>query len=318
MKKGTQSKLTVKRLSTSPYFAHDFAAIEKNKIETLTASVMLPLGSTLSGDILITNTQTIVTEIKKEDLLACRLILHPNSGYDNFPMDFIKAAPFPIVIGNPIRAQAVANYILSALFSHYSSIPCTRQWDKSRKWPRKLLSELNILILGQGHIGTLLKDSLSSLAKNVRVYDPFLGYKELNCKNIDVVIPACGLNQSNHHFINKKFLSELNPDFLLINAARGGLVHTEELIEVLKQKTSAFAVLDVFEEEPIDYSKFKDLKNISMSSHIAGVYNNIDAATADFEALVINDWENLDKSTFEAKYKTMILKNRISSDGFLI
>lgn len=279
---------------------------------------MLPPESPLLASVLITNTHTNPEHIGPDQLSACKLMIHPNSGYDNYSAEFIKNAHFPIVIGNPIRAQAVVNYILSALLSHYSPLASHQEWDRSRKWPRKLLSELNILILGNGHIGGILNKSLSPLCLRVDLFDPHQGLSDLNLHHVDVVILSCSLNAQNNHLINKEFLTQMKSDFLLINTARGSLVHTEDLIEVLKKRPQAFAVLDVFEEEPCDLTVFKEIKNTLVTSHIAGVYQNIDAATASFEATVIQDFSTQSTEEFLEKYKSMILKNRLSRDGFLI
>ena len=139
----------------------------------------------------------------------------------------------------------------------------------------------------------------------------------LDLKGIDVVIPTCSLNKKNHSMINRDFLMKLNDDFLLINAARGGLVKTADLIAVLGERKKAFAVLDVFEKEPADFREFESIKNVKLSSHIAGVFAEIDNATVSFEANVIVDFQNLEESDFREKYKNMLLKNRLRED-FLI
>ena len=279
---------------------------------------MLPFNSEVIADILITNTHTDLSQISNDQLKVCKLMIHPNSGYDNFEAEFVNKANFPIVIGNPIRAHAVANYILSALYSHYSPIPSVTTWNEKRQWPRKLLNELNILILGLGHIGSILKTSLSNQCASLTFFDPYLMDTDLNLKNVDVVILACSLNKLNYQIINKKFLLQLNDDFLLINTARGGLVKTSDLLETLAKKTNSYAILDVFENEPADFSIFNSIKNILISSHIAGVYQKIDTTTVEFEAAIIKDFVQLSKNKFEKKYSKMILKNRLSSDGFLI
>ncbi|MGZ3790429.1 MAG: NAD(P)-dependent oxidoreductase [Bacteriovorax sp.] len=318
MKKRTPSKLTVKRISTSPYFKESFAKLEKDSIEQKAEALVLPLNSSAPTDVLITNTHTIVENISLSDYSHCKLMIHPNSGYDNLHTDFVRDAPFPIVIGNPIRAHAVANYILSALFSHYSPVREERAWSKTRKWERRLLSELNVLILGEGHIGSLLKKSLSPLVANLAVYDPYQKNSTLRLENIDVLVPACSLNAKNHHMIDRDLLMALKDNFLLINAARGNLVKTTDLIDVLKMRPDAFAVLDVFEKEPADFSQFSDLKNIRLSSHIAGVYADIDNVTASFVAKVIFDFQNLEDFDFKEKYKNVFLKNRLVNGDFLI
>jgi D-3-phosphoglycerate dehydrogenase len=317
MKKRTPSKLVVKRISTSPYFKESFAQLEKETITHKTQSEVLGLNSPTLADVLITNTHTNVDTLTVADLERCQLMIHPNSGYDNLPASFVEKADFPIVIGNPIRAQAVTNFILSALFTHYSALPLEKNWNESRKWPRLLLSELTVLILGHGHIGRLLSESLKPLVKELRVYDPYQNLNELNLKNVDVLIPACSLNTKNKHIINRERLMQLNENFLLINAARGQLVKTDELLTVLRERPTANCYLDVFEKEPADFTAFAHINNLKLSSHIAGVYANIDRVTADYVAQVIFDFQNLDENLFQAKYADALLKNRLQKD-FLI
>lgn len=309
--------LTVKRISTSPYFKESFARLEKETIETKADAQVLPLNSPAPADILISNTHTETKNISTADLSRCQLMIHPNSGYDNLGADFIARVDFPVITGNPIRAQAVTNFILSALMSHYSPLPKQKSWDEGRKWPRKLLSELSVLILGRGHIGTLLEKSLSSLVGKLQVYDPYQGLNELSPAGVNVVIPACSLNEKNRHLINAGFLSQLSPDFLLINAARGQLVKTDDLMATLERQKEAFAYLDVFEEEPADFSIFKNLSNVSLSSHVAGVYSGIDAVTACFVAEVVYDFQTMEENLFREKYKSVLLQNRLQN-GMLV
>ena len=61
---------------------------------------------------------------------------------------------------------------------------------------------------------------------------------------------------------------------ILINAARGGVVDETALARSLKENTLAGAALDVFETEPLTQEsaeKFKGIKNIILTPHIAGV-----------------------------------------------
>lgn len=321
MKKRPLSNLIVKRISTSPYFKESFARLEKETIESKADATrhisVLPLNSPDPADILITNTHTIPSQISESDLQRCQLMIHPNSGYDNLEASFIESVRFPVIVGNPIRAHAVANFILSTLFAHYSSLPVQKTWDEGRKWNRKLLSELSIVILGRGHIGTLLEKSLTPLAGRLQVFDPYQGKNQLDLNLVDVVIPACSLNKKNFHLIDRTFLSQLNEDFLLINAARGQLVATDDLISVLKEKPRAYAYLDVFEKEPADFTLFKNLDNITLTSHIAGVYSGIDQMTANFVASIVYDFSTMEENDFKLKYKSVLLNDRFQN-GMLI
>ena len=311
MKNGA-SKLKVFRTSTSPYFPADFNAREKTTLESLGVEMV----SHFPCDILITNTHTDFSKISVDHLHSLKLILHPNSGYDNYSKDVVESLKCDVVVGSSIRYEAVSEYILSALFNHVVSIPHQPIWEKARTFKRPLLSELKITILGAGHIGMHLKKSLEALNVKPVMIDPF---KNLHgdFSESDVVILACGLNFSNAHMINAEFLNKCSDRLLLINAARGELVKTDDLVEFLKTHPEAFAVLDVFEQEPNDFVSFKGLKNIKTTSHIAGVFNSIDQSTINFEKRVIEDFLKLSASDFKNKYDNQILSSRVHAQGLL-
>lgn len=310
--KKSESKLRIKRTSTSPYFNASFNELEKKSLA--------PFAEFTEGaaDILITNTHTVFADLNQDELQKTKLIIHPNSGYDNFPENFVANCKAPIIIGSPIRGQAVSQYILSALYSHYSEIPTHKSWDKDRKWPRKLISDLKITLVGFGHIGKILHTALKDMTLELSVYDPFENFNELKTQNSDVLIMASGLNSSSRLLIDEQVLSTLNPDALIINAARGELIQTEALINFLKKNPKAFAVLDVFEKEPNNFSDFSNLVNIKLTSHIAGVYAQIDARTIDFEVAILKDFTELSKREFREKHQKIILQNKLRPNIGLI
>lgn len=309
MKKNWETKLTVKRTSTSPYFSSTFNQDESDALAPY-AQMLSSEASTLS-DILITNTHTNFESLSIDQIEKLKLVIHPNSGHDNISLDFAKGLKAPIIIGSAIRAQAVAQYNLSALMQHFSQIEHKPSWDYNRKWPRKLISDLKITIIGFGHIGKILHAALTPIAKEICVYDPFENLSILNHKNSDVVILACSLNAKNKHMLDKVFFNALKEDALIINTSRGELIKTGDLVNFLAANDQAFAVLDVFEEEPNDFLAFKNLTNIKLTSHVAGVYKNIDQHTILFEVMVLEDFLTLTDFDFKNKYQKMILQNKI-------
>jgi len=86
--------MKISRTSISPYQNPNFQERERKALSEFE-------NMENEGEILITNTLTDISLIDTKNL---RLIIHPNSGYDNFPIGFVKGADFPIVIGNEIRA----------------------------------------------------------------------------------------------------------------------------------------------------------------------------------------------------------------------
>lgn len=309
------SEIKVKRLGSSPYFKENFLNNEKIIIESIKGVTMLPFGSSDEADIAITNTHIEMNEKMLAELKNCKLIIHSNSGYDNYHLNFVKNFKAPIVLGNSIRKHAVANYNLSAIFNHFSNIPSHLEWDKNRKWPRKLLSELNIQIIGFGEIGQILFQSLSPLVKQIKIYDPDKNQNQLDFPNADILLLCAGLNPTSQHLINEKIFNQLKKSILIVNGARGELIETKSLIHFLKTNPESFAVLDVFEKEPNTFEDFKNIINIKTTSHIAGVYESIDQATFEFEKKCIEDF--LTKTNFNEEYKNILLNNRLR-DHYLL
>lgn len=322
MKKSTdnkqeeQTKLKVKRTGISNYFTQAFAQMEASKINTI-AHYLLPDSKEIP-EILITNTHTKFSDYSEDFFNHLKLIIHPNSGYDNFPESLVKTLKAPIVIGNPIRAQAVTQYIISSIFKHFETIPHTTTWEKSRKWERKLLSEMEVAIIGYGHIGRLLNSSLRALVKKIHVYDPYENLNQPIYKKADIIILASSYNKHNYHLIDSAFLKEVSSDVMIVNTSRGELIATEALIDFLDKNPKAYAVLDVFEKEPNDFKEFSHLKNIALSSHIAGVYSSIHEATIEYEYQTIKDFVEISPTDFQVKYQKMILQNKLKENLGLI
>ena len=301
--------MKITRTSISPYQNPDFQEKERAvfaKFEKVGGP----------GEILITNTLTDIAALDTKNL---QLIIHTNSGYDNFPLDFVKRVDFPIIVGNEIRAQAVSEYILFCLFKRFGTFAHQTNWDRKLK-NRFLLKEKNILIVGYGHVGKLVKKSLEPLAGNIFVVDPFVegcseSLHDVSLDLCDVVILCPSLNPTSFHLINKEILEKLPNDLTLINPSRGNLVAQKDLLEFLKKNGHAFAFLDVFEKEPHDLA-FPEITNLFTTSHIAGVFENLDDQIINFERRVLQDFFDR-PSDFSTIYKNSLLKNRIK-DNFLV
>lgn len=299
--------IEIVRLDSSPYLSAQFHQQEEAFFRSLPQVKFLSSLTEYSGQhplILITNTHSQVEKIPLSLRQKICLIVHPNSGYDNFSYSFVSQHPhLPILIGPEIRGQAVAEYILSCLFQHFTALPPEESWSKTRTWKRSLLKEQKILLIGHGYIGKKLSPLLKNLGQKLWIYDPYQAdaEKSLPPEKMQVVIVCAGLNPLNHHFINKKFLTQwADPQsFVLINAARGPLVSFPDLVEFLQQKGNnqnapdhahAHAYLDVFEQEPFPMEQWKKIKNLHMTSHIAGVYQGLERAMLEFEKRVVQDF----------------------------
>lgn len=316
------TRLNIYRTDISPYQADDFSTREKLALESIDDVQYLENLDGEAPEVLITNTHTHFDDLPAKYFKDLKLLIHPNSGYDNIPASFVAEANFPIIAGNTIRAHAVAEYVIGRLFEHFSNVTHQEDWVPGREWNRDLIKEQEVLILGHGHIGSIVAASLKPLVKKVHVYDPHKGLDlDLDllkvAKTSRVVIPLTSLNETSEKIVSAEMLDALPTNFVLINGARGGLVDESALIKSLTVNSSAFAYLDVFESEPFISSDFKDIKNMKRTSHLAGVHNKLDEEIINFSTSIIKDFKNLDEKSFLKTYSSLVLKNRLK-DRYLI
>ena len=295
--------MKIYRPSLSKYYPKNFRELEREMLESLNPKTKLVESYQDDIEILITDTHVRIDDLLGQGFKNLKLIVHPNSGHDNISNS--KLLSCPVILGNEIRAHGVSNYILNSLLNHFSKIPRKDSWDEKRLWQRKLLKDQNVQIIGHGHIGPIVENSLAPLVKNIFIHDPQKGKEDLQFENSDAIILCCSLNDSSFHLIDEDVLTRCKSDVLLINPARGKVIKEDALISHLKNNPSSFAYLDVFETEPCDFSKFPS--NCKLSSHIAGVSDSLAQDTLNFESRVISDFLGYSEEEFISKYEAKIL-----------
>ncbi len=296
---------TYSRDNVSPYLGEFFLNEEEGLFEKELG--LKRISPDQPADLLITNTHTRPENLNIE---KAQLILHPNSGFDNFSFSWVKKCSPLIVLGNPIRSNAVSETILEIIFRHFSGIQFESTWSKKRIWERRLISSLKILIIGYGHVGQKLEKILNQFSASVEILDPFLNKApKSSFFEFDVIIPVPGLNKTSYHLIDKSFLSKISKNCVLINVSRGQIIKECDLLEFMSKNEDVTAYLDVFEEEPKDLKYFKSFPNIFTTSHIAGVYKNINSKILEFELQTLKDFQKYEKNDFEKKYDQVILNN---------
>jgi D-3-phosphoglycerate dehydrogenase len=139
-------------------------------------------------------------------------------------------------------------------------------------------------LIGVGRIGRLVARKAGiGLSMQVIGFDPFVDpalvpeveftdSMEGVLKNADFVSLHLPVNEKTMGLIDKTRLLMMKPSAYLLNVARGGIVHENDLIEILTEKLIAGAALDVFTEEPPSPSNplFK-LDNVTVTPHNAAL-----------------------------------------------
>ena len=246
-------------LAFTDYFFAEFGDIQHQAGRTLThddvqdAEALLVRSVTKVNAALIDNTQL-------------KFVGSATIGTDHLDIPAIEKQGVAWSNAAGCNAQAVAEYVITALL----------------KLKPELLDAneaFTLGIVGLGNVGSCLATMAQLLGWNVIGYDPFVQRGHVKqvelaelLKNADAISTHVPLTQSGehptYHLINADALSQMKPEAILINSARGPVVAEADLIADI-QKTQRQVVLDVFEHEPEISEALLNLITI-VTPHIAG------------------------------------------------
>jgi len=243
------------------------------------------------ADILLTNMATINNEVIN-GLDNLKLLLRHGIGYEK--IDVGAATRKGIVFANQANASSedVAEHAIMLIFETYRKRKLQdkvlQSWINSKKWSSDAMKPIyrmkgKILgIIGCGNIGSRLLKKMSSMGLTILVCDPYLSkerYKELGTehtpfdevlKRSDILSIHVPLTQETRGMFNMQKLKQMKKSAVLINTARGEVIHTLDLIQALKENIISGAGIDVYESEPpAPDSELVTLENVILTPHMA-------------------------------------------------
>jgi phosphoglycerate dehydrogenase-like enzyme len=138
-------------------------------------------------------------------------------------------------------------------------------------------------LIAAGHIGRHLVALLAPFEVSVLAHDPAapsalasvldleLTSLEILLSRSDVVVCLVPLTSATHHLLGEAELDLLRPGTVFVNVSRGAVVDTEALLRRLR-RGDLIACLDVVDPEPLPVaSPLRQMENVFLSPHIAGV-----------------------------------------------
>ena len=252
----------------------------------------LPSGS-FESILIRSNTQLPAQLLEK--LPTVKMVATCGVGYDNLPLDYLKANGIKASNTPGVLNDAVCELAIGMLFGLLRRIPQAHEFVKSSAWSKGLFTVTTTLagkrvgIAGMGRIGQDLAKRLEPFKLNLAYtgptrkdlpYEYFPDIQSL-AKASDVLFLACPAIPETEKMINAEVLKALGPQGYLINIARGSVVDETALLVALQQKWIAGAALDVFENEPNPNREFLNIDNVLLTPHIG-------SATSETRQLMTN------------------------------
>jgi len=235
-------------------------------------------------------------------------------GVDN--VDLGRATELGIAVinapgGNTI---SVAELVFGVLISYLRHIHVAFSSMREGEWRRSRLggAELRgrtMVVVGLGRIGSEVARRAKAFGLRVVAYDPYVNrsrFEELGVERMetlnealdiaDVLTLHVPLTSETHDLIGAAELARLGTRAILLNYARGGIIDENALVEALRERRIAAAILDVFASEPLASDHpLRSMPNVHLTPHLgastAEAQRNvaIEACAAVRDALLTGD-----------------------------
>lgn len=239
------------------------------------------------------------TKVRKDLIDACptlKVIGRGGVGMDNIDVDYARAKGLQVINTPAASSHSVAELV----FAHFFGLVRFLH-DSNRKMPLSGDTEFDVLkkkyakgvelkgktlgIIGFGRIGQEVAKIGLGIGMKVIAHDPFLteamieidihGVSPVRVKiqtlAMDKILEEADfltLHVPSGKVIGANEFASMKNGVCIVNAARGGVIDEQELLNALNSGKVAHAALDVFENEPNPMKNLLLHEKISLTPHI--------------------------------------------------
>ena len=217
-----------------------------------------------------------------EQFTNLRYIQLTSAGFDRVDMDYVKSHGIEIHNARGVYSIPMAEFAVCGMLQLYKQAAFFRENQRNHLWEKhRGLLELagkNVLIVGCGSVGNECAKRFKAFDCTITgvdlypredsLYSEMLPLDELDnaLKQADIVVLTLPLTEQTRHLIDDSKLSLMKDSATLVNIARGAIIDTKALLNHIDRFTGA--VLDVFEEEPLnENSPLWSKQNIILTPH---------------------------------------------------
>jgi len=251
-------------------------------------------------NILIVRSKTEVDKKLIDKMKSLELVVTATRGVDHVDVEHLreKGIEFHNII---IQVYDVKQGVKALVYAHYTNLIEANESMKGGRWEKskfigRQIRNLNLGIIGFGHIGDEVAKDLSKEMKEVFVYEKYWNEGKMKRANeygvkissleellskSDVVTIHIPLTSETRHMIGKDEINKMKDRAFLINTARGEVVDEKALLKALDEGKLSGAGLDVYEhQQPFRNEISKELirrPNVYTTPHsVAQTFEAID------------------------------------------
>ncbi|MER2006669.1 MAG: D-2-hydroxyacid dehydrogenase [Psychrobacillus sp.] len=213
-------------------------------------------------------------------------IMVASAGLEKMPLKEIADRNILLTNVRGIHKTPMAESVLAHILSIKKSLPVVAENQRNANWSKRVpSSELlgsTALILGPGAIGGEVGRLLQAFgvrtigcnrSGNTASYmDEMISFGSLKevLPQADIVVSILPSTEETRGLLTYKHFQSMKESAIFMNYGRGDLVKELDLLKALEDKCIAYAVLDVFEQEPLESDHpFWRMPNVIVSPHIS-------------------------------------------------
>lgn len=234
-----------------------------------------------------------------------KLIIRAGVGLDNIDVKYAAANDIAVKNTPNSSSNSVAELVLGHMFGLARHITLANLTMREGQWNKKQytgieLSGKTLGIIGFGRIGKAIALKAKALGMNVIFYDAFITedmkfsytpLKELLEKADFITVHVSATDKA---LIGQEEIAIMKEGVIIINAARGGVIDENALINGLNTNKVAGAGIDVFMDEPTPNDDLINHPNVSVTPHIgAATFEAQERIGEEVTEIVLDFYNNL-------------------------
>ncbi len=218
-------------------------------------------------DVIITRSGTSVDRDVLDAGKRLKIVARAGVGIDNVDVEYASSKGV-IVINAPFgNTNSAAEHALALLMTFCRNITTANTSLKSGQWKRAPFTGYELKgkvagVIGLGKVGGRVATRLKAFECEVLACDPYVSVKRAHdlgvklvshdeiYKNCDIITLHIPLNDETRDMISQREFGLMKSGVIIINAARGGIINEQALLDNLNSGKVLGGGVDVWSEEP--------------------------------------------------------------------
>ena len=223
-------------------------------------------------------------------------------GLDNIDTEYCKKNNIIVQPATGMNSDSVAEYVVNSSLTLLKKTHIIKEQTLQGKWPRTSIvtNELKgktFGLIGFGDISKKVLNLVNVFEVSCIAYDPFITSKQMEAENVkkvsfdeilnlaNIISIHVPLNNETKYLFDRQAFIKMKKQPIIINSSRGGVINEKDLIDAYKNKYISGFALDVFENEPVNETFYKNISNdmnCILTPHIAGVTEESNVRVSNF------------------------------------